>query len=121
MVLLSHKNDAFQAWQKVEASWELTWGNHIKAVRLDCAKEFVQGPLSAHSLRHGISMQVTAPYAHAQAGKAKHYVCTIEDGIQTLLADARLPSSFWGDAAITIQYLRNRLSTSTLPLDTTPF
>ena len=56
-------------------------------------------------------MQVTAPYAHAQAGKAERYVCTIEDGVQTLLADAILPPSFWGDAALTIQYLRNRLPT----------
>ena len=66
-------------------------------------------------------MQVTAPYAHAQAGKAEHYVCTIEDGIQTLLADAKLPLSFWGDAALTTQYLRNRLPTSTLPANTTPY
>src|ERR1700678_2275388 len=66
-------------------------------------------------------MQVTAPYAHAQAGKAERFVCTIEDGIQTLLADAKLPSSFWGDAAVTTQYLRNRLPTSTLPMNTMPF
>ena len=66
-------------------------------------------------------MQVTASYAHAQAGKAKHYVRTIEDGIQTLLADAKLPPSFWGDAALTTQYLRNRLPTSTLPPNITPY
>ena len=66
-------------------------------------------------------MQVTALYAHAQAGKAKRYVCTIEDDIQTLLADAKLPLSFWGDAALTTQYLCNRLPTSTLPIDITPY
>ena len=66
-------------------------------------------------------MQVTAPYAHAQAGKAECYVRTIEDGIQTLLADAKLPPSFWGDATLTTQYLHNRLPTSTLPLNTTPY
>ena len=103
--LLSNKNGAFQAWKKVEASWELISGNHIKAVRLDGAKEFTQGPLSDHLLNCGITMQVTAPYAHAQAGKAERYVRTIEDGIQTLLADAKLPPFFWGDAALTTQYL----------------
>ena len=119
--LLSHKNNALQAWKRVEASWELTSGNHIKAVRLDGAKEFTQGPMSDHFLSRGIAMQVTAPYAHAQAGKAERYVRTIEDGIQTLLADAKLPLSFWGDAAITTQYLCNRLPTSTLPVNTTLF
>ena len=69
--LLSNKNDVFPAWKKVEASWELTSGNQIKAVRLDRAKEFTQGPMSDHLLGHGIAMQVTAPYAHAQAGKAE--------------------------------------------------
>ena len=69
--LLAHKNDAFTAWKKVEASWELISGNHIKAVHLDGAKEFTQGPLSNHLLSRGIAMQVTAPYAHAQAGKVE--------------------------------------------------
>ena len=119
--LLSNKNDVFSAWKKVEASWELLSGNHIKAVRLDGAKEFTQGALANHLLSRGIVMQVTAPYAHAQAGKAEHYVRTIEDGVQTLLADAKLPLSFWGDAALTTQYLRNRLPTSTLPPNTTPY
>ena len=119
--LLANKNGAFQAWKKVEASWELISGNHIKSVRLDGAKEFTQGSLSNHFLSRGITMQVTAPYAHVQAGKAEHYVHTIKDGIQTLLTDAKLPSSFWGDAALTTQYLRNRLPTSTLPSNTTPY
>jgi hypothetical protein len=57
---------------------------------------------------------------HAQAGKAERYVCTIEDGIQTLLAGAKLPPSFWGDAALTTQYLHNRLPTSTLSPNVTP-
>ena len=119
--LLTNKSGAFQACKKVEASWELTSGNRIKTVRLDGAKEFVQGPLLAHFNNRGITMQVTAPYAHAQAGKAERYVRTIEDGVQTLLADAKLPPSFWGDAALTTQYLRNRLPTSTLPSNTTPY
>ena len=119
--LLTNKSDVFPAWKKVEASWELTSGNRIKTVRLDGAKEFTQGSLGKHLRSRGIAMQITAPYAHAQAGKAERYVRTIEDGVQTLLADAKLPPSFWGDAALTTQYLRNRLPTSTLPPDTTPY
>src|SRR6202522_2721330 len=119
--LLTTKSGAFPAWKKTEACWELISGNRIKAVRLDGAKEFTQGPLSAHFLTRGIAVQVTAPYAHAQAGKAERYVRTIEDGVQALLADAKLPPSFWGDAALTTQYLRNQLPTSTLPINTTPY
>ena len=69
----------------------------------------------------GIDVQITAPYAHAQNGKIERYICTIEDGIQTLLADSKLLPSFWGDPALTFVYLRNRLPTSTLPDDITPY
>ena len=105
--LLTNKSDAFPAWKRVEASWELASGNHIKAVCFGGAKEFTQGSFSKHLTSHGITMQVTAPYAHTQAGKAEWYVWTIEDGIQTLLAHAKLSPSFWNDAALTTQYLRN--------------
>ena len=41
--------------------------------------------------------------------------------MQILLADSKLPPSFWGWAVSTIQYLRNRLPTSVLPTGVTPF
>jgi len=118
--LLVMKDGIYYAWKRVEASWELATGRRIKVARLDGAKEFIQGRLSQHMTEKGITVQVTAPYPQAQAGKAERYVRTVEDGIQTLLADAGLPPSFWGDAALTYVYLRNRLPTSTLPNDTTP-
>ena len=119
--LLVAKSDSFPAYKKVEASWELRSGNRVKTVRFDGAKEFTQGPFAKHLGSRGIAVQVTAPYAHSQAGKAERYIRTIEDGIQALLADAKLPPSFWGDAVLTYQYLRNRVPTSTLPHGITPY
>jgi hypothetical protein len=118
--LLVAKSDSFSAYKKVEASWELKSGNCVKSVCFDGAKEFTQGPFSKHLAIRGIAVQVTAPYAHSQAGKAERYICTIEDGIQALIADAKLSPSFWGDTALTYQYLRNRPPTATLPDETTP-
>jgi hypothetical protein len=69
----------------------------------------------------GIDVQITAPYAHSQNEKIERYIHTIEDSIQTLLVDSKLPLSFWGDAALTFVYLRNRITTSTLPEDKTPY
>lgn len=103
--LLVAKSDSFLAYKKIEASWELKSGNRVKSIRFDGAKEFTQGPFAKHLASRGIAVQVTAPYAHSQAGKAERYIRTIEDGIQTLIADAKLPPSFWGDAALTYQYL----------------
>jgi len=118
--LLVRKNDVFVAWKHVTASWELLTGNKVRAVRLDGAKEFVEGALGDHLRNAGITMQITAPYAHPQAGKAERYVQTIADTAQSLLADAKLPPSLWGRAVQTAQYLRNRLPTKTLSGKVTP-
>jgi len=66
-------------------------------------------------------MQVTTPYAHSQNGKIECFIQTLEDGFQTLPANPGLPMSFWGDAVLTMVYIRNCVPTSVLPSNTTPF
>jgi hypothetical protein len=94
IALLITKNCAYIAWRKVEASWTLKSSNPIRAARLDGAKEFIQGPMSKHMISKGIDVQVTAPYTHAQNEKIERYIHTIEDGIQMLLTDSKLPPFF---------------------------
>jgi len=119
--LLVKKSDAFLAWKRATASWELISGNKVKTVRTDGAKEFVEGNMGNHLRDVGIAVQITAPYAHSQNGKAERYIRTIADTAQTLLADAKLPMSFWGDAVRTAQFLRNRTPTRTLTGFQTPY
>lgn len=88
---------------------------------MDGAKEFCQGKLEEHFISCGIAMQITAPYAHLQNGKIERYIHTLEDGFHTLLADSGLSLSFWGDAILTVNYIRNRVPTSTLPVNVTPY
>ena len=77
--------------------------------------------MGGHFTTKGIVVQHTVPYAHQQNGKSEHYIRTIEEGGQALLADAGLPMSFRLDAVLTRQYLVNRLPTSTLLDDITPY
>ena len=77
--------------------------------------------MGTHLASCGIAIQKTAPYTHPQAGKIERYVYTIEEGGQTLLADSGLSMTFWCDAVLTSQYLRNQLPTSTLVANITPF
>jgi hypothetical protein len=81
----------------------------------------LRGDMAAHFTKNGIVVQQTAPYAHQQAGKIECYVHTIKEGGQMLIVDSGLPMSFWSWAVMTSQYPRNRLPTSTLPVNTTPF
>ena len=71
--------------------------------------ELTAGKMGAHFLLKGIVVQHTVPYAHQHNGKSKHYICTIEEGRQALIADAGLPMSFWLDVMPTRQYLVNHL------------
>jgi len=119
--LLSAKSDVFQAYKKVEASWEVKSGNRVIAICMDGAKEFSLGNMGAYLKSWGITMQITAPYAHSQNGKAECFVRTIEDGAQTLLSDTKLMMSFWGDATLTMNYLHNHTPTVTLPSGVTAF
>ena len=74
-----------------------------------------------HLASKGIVIQQTVTYAHEQNGKSERYIRTLEEGGQALLAGSGLPMSFWLDAVLTRQYLCNRLPTSTLPNNITPF
>lgn len=83
--------------------------------------ELTAGKMGAHFTLKGIALQRTVPYAHQQNGKSERCIRTLEEGGQALLADSGLPMSFWLDAILTCQYLINRLPTSTLPPNITPF
>ena len=119
--LLSAKSDVFDAYRKVESLWEAKSGNRVKSIRMDGAKEFCCGRLEEHLTSRGVIMQVTAPYAHSQNGKIERYIRTLEDGFQTLLADSGLSMTYWGDAVLTTNYLRNCVPTLTLPDNVTPY
>jgi len=118
---LRRKNDAFSHYERTEAFIEHSTGCKVKAIRVDGALELTAGKMGIHLVSHGIAIQKTTPYAHPQAGKIERYVRTIEEGGQTLLAASSLPMSFWCDAVLTSQYLHNRLPTSTLATNITPF
>jgi hypothetical protein len=115
------KSDAFPHYLKTEAFLERSTGLAVLTIRCGGELELTAGPMGAHLSSKGIVVQRTVPYAHQQNGKSERYIRTIEEGGQALLADSGLPMSFWLDAMLTRQYLVNRLPTSTLPSNTTPF
>jgi hypothetical protein len=119
--LLHSRSDAFPFYKSTEAFIERATGRRVKATRMDGARELSSGEMGSYLRSRGITVQITAPYAHSQNGKAERYVRTLEDGAQVLLADSGLPASFWGDAVLTVQYVRNRVPTSTIPDGATPF
>ena len=115
------KSDAFSSYLATEAFLERSKGVIVKTIRCGGELELTAGKMGDHFLTKGIVVQRTVPYAHQQNGKSERYIRTIEEGGQALLADAGLPMSFWLDAMLTRQYLVNRLPTSTLSDNLTPY
>ncbi len=115
------KNDCTKVFKDTQSLWENQTDEKVKKVRCDGALEFSKGDLGQHLTDSGIKLQVTAPYAHQQNGKAECFIRTLEDDVQTYLVDSGLPMSFWGDALRTASYVRCRLPTSTLPDGKTPY
>ena len=115
------KSDAFQHFLAVEAFLERSKAAVILNVRCGGELELTAGKMGTHLTTKGIVLQRTVAYAHQQNRKSERYIQTIEEGGQALLADSGLPMSFWLDAVLTRQYLINRLPTSTLPINVTPF
>ena len=118
---LKLKSDALPYYLTTEAFLERSNGVVVLSIRCGGELELTAGRMGSHFSSKGIVVQRTVAYAHQQNGKSERYIRTIEEGGQALLADAGLPMSFWLDAVLTRQYLVNRLPTSTLPENVTPF
>ena len=115
------KSDAFSHYLATEAFLERSKDVVVRTVRCGGELELTAGKMGDHFVSKGIVVQRTVPYAHQQNGKSERYIRTIEEGGQALLADAGLPMTFWLDAMLTRQYLVNRLPTSTLSANLTPY
>jgi hypothetical protein len=115
------KSDAFTHYRSTEAFLERSNDVRVLTIRCGGELELTAGKMGEHLVSKGIVIQRTVAYAHEQNGKSERYIRTLEEGGQALLAGAGLPMSFWLDAVLTRQYLCNRLPTSTLPNNVTPY
>ncbi|PPR04536.1 hypothetical protein CVT24_013130, partial [Panaeolus cyanescens] len=119
--LLRTRDTAIIFYKVVEPYLKRVGGGPVETVRFDGARELCEGQMKKYIQSQGTVMQVTAAYAHQQNGKAERYVRVIEEGGAALLADAGLSETYWGDAVLCYIYVRNRVPTSTLPANVTPY
>ena len=55
---------AFQFYLSVEARWERQTGRLVRALRVDDAKELIEGRIGTHLTEWGIHIQQTTTYSH---------------------------------------------------------
>ena len=85
----------------------------IKLFRFDNALEYTQYPFQAVLHSYGTVHQPTCPSTSQQNGRAEQKFRHILNTVRTLLLSAKVPTPFWGEAALHAIHAINRIPSPT--------
>ena len=108
LYLLKHKDDAVQCIIEYDRFILNKTGHHLKVLRSDNGGEFINHYLKDYFDQHGVRQQTSTPYTPQQNGRAERFNRTLLEGVSAMLIDSKLPWNYWGFAALTFTYLKNR-------------
>jgi len=109
-----------RAFDQYKAWFENQTGHEIKVIRTDEGTEF-SGQMELLLKGSGIEHETTAAYSSQSNGISERANRTIMDMVCPMLHSSGLPLSLWGEAVATACYVKNRMSTRSLPCGTTPY
>ncbi|SGY28723.1 BQ5605_C085g13006 [Microbotryum silenes-dioicae] len=118
---IDHKSDVFTIFQTWLAEVELATNARLRILRTDNGGEYRSNAFTEFCKSKGIRRQYSIPYTPQQNGRAERVNLSIVEGVLALLADARLPATFWDEAAAYFVYCKNRCSHSALAKQTPEF
>ncbi|KAI3757461.1 hypothetical protein L6452_04998 [Arctium lappa] len=81
----------------------------VKVIRSDNGTEFKNHDLNTFCEEKGIERQYSAPRTPQQNGVAERRNRTLIETVRSLLADSKLPITFWAEAVNTTCYVQNRV------------
>ncbi|KAI3813843.1 hypothetical protein L1987_18578 [Smallanthus sonchifolius] len=83
----------------------------VRRIRSDNGSEFKNSKMSLFYLKKGIHHEFSAPYVPQQNGVAERKNRTLVETAHTMLADSKLPVTFWAEAVNTACHVLNRVLT----------
>lgn len=86
----------------------------IKVLRTDNALEYLDNKLQSFLKDQGTISQRSCPYTSQQNGRAERKHRHILDYVCSLLVSSSCPERFWGEAALTVAYVINRLPSAVI-------
>ncbi|SDA03654.1 BZ3500_MvSof-1268-A1-R1_C135g00730 [Microbotryum saponariae] len=104
---IDHKSDVFPTFQTWLAEVELETNARLRILRTDNGGEYRSNAFTEFCKSKGIRRQYSIPYTPQQNGRAERVNLSIVEGVLALLADARLPATFWDEAAAYFVYCKN--------------
>ncbi|KAG1659195.1 hypothetical protein FOA52_005673 [Chlamydomonas sp. UWO 241] len=105
--LLKNKSDASHSMRQAIAFFECQTGASVRNVRSDRGGEFINHALYDHYKAKGIVPQHTMPHTPEQNGIAERINRTLTDKVRPMLAHSGMSLSYWGEAMLAANYLRN--------------
>jgi hypothetical protein len=109
--LLSHKDEAFNAYKKYEKLLETQFGVKIKYLHTDRGGEFLSKEFTAHLEAAGTMRNLTVHDTPEHNGIAERLNRTLLERVRAMLHAKDLPKNLWGMAVRHAVWLKNRTPT----------
>ncbi|GJX24175.1 putative ribonuclease H-like domain-containing protein [Tanacetum coccineum] len=93
----------------VEISTSTVVDHKVKVIRCDNGTEFKNREMNQFCEMKGILRQYSVARTPQQNGVAERRNMTLIEASRTMLADSRLPTTFWAEAVNTACYVQNRV------------
>lgn len=116
----AHKIHNLQISTIQQASDDYLNDSRLKILRSDNGGEYLSSEFKRFLAEEGVRHELTVPYTPQQNGVAERMNRTILDLARSMLYHKNLPKYFWGEACATAVYIRNRVTTASLPSKITP-
>lgn len=119
LTFLKLKSDASEAIKNYIAWVHTQTGKLPKAMRSVNGGEFQA--VSSYLRQQGIEHHLTAPYSPQQNGVAERLNRTLVEGARSMMIERNVPKFLWTEAVMHMNFIRNRVSTSSNIGNTSPY
>uniref|UniRef100_A0ABD2WA73 Integrase catalytic domain-containing protein n=1 Tax=Trichogramma kaykai TaxID=54128 RepID=A0ABD2WA73_9HYME len=112
--LMKEKSQVTERFVEFKNMVEKQTGHSIKELQSDGGGEYDNRKLDNLCKDAGIKRRFTVPHTPQQNGLAERKNRTLVETASCLLTQSGLPKSFWAEAIMTANYIRNRCYTNTI-------
>nr|GEV64979.1 putative ribonuclease H-like domain-containing protein [Tanacetum cinerariifolium] len=106
---LSTKDETSSIHKSFRTRIENLVDHKVKAIRCDNGTKFKNSDMNQFCKMKGIMRQYSVARTLQQNGVTKRRNKTLTEATRTMLADSKLPTTFWAEAVSTACYVQNRL------------
>ncbi|GBE82734.1 hypothetical protein SCP_0411190 [Sparassis crispa] len=118
--LMKMKDEALSHFKAFVERAEVETGQRANILRTDGGGEYESKEFEAYLKEKGIHHEKTNAYTPQENGVSERMNRTIEEMARSMLNDAGLPNTYWGDAVLHAVHILNSVPTCTLPDNLTP-